>query len=60
MVKYDIPSSSFESHESNSLVEAKDGFQCYDGTWLPSSRYCDGQRDCAGKNWEDEPLECCE
>ncbi|XP_072020979.1 uncharacterized protein [Amphiura filiformis] len=34
------------------------GFQCYDGTWLPAHAYCDGQRDCAGKNWEDEPLYC--
>ncbi|XP_072030112.1 uncharacterized protein [Amphiura filiformis] len=37
---------------------AHDGFQCYDGTWLPSHAFCDGQRDCTGKNWEDEPPYC--
>ena len=39
--------------------ESSSGFQCYDGTWIPSHSLCDGQRDCAGKNWEDEPMECC-
>ncbi|XP_072046391.1 uncharacterized protein [Amphiura filiformis] len=34
------------------------GIQCYDGTWIPTHAYCDGQRDCAGKNWEDESLQC--
>ena len=34
------------------------GFQCYDGTWLPVHAFCDGQRDCAGKNWEDEHQLC--
>ena len=34
------------------------GFQCYDGSWLPEYAFCDGQRDCSGKNWEDEPQLC--
>ncbi|XP_072039547.1 uncharacterized protein [Amphiura filiformis] len=35
-----------------------DGFQCYDGSWIPRSAYCDQHRDCTGKIWEDEPNEC--
>ncbi|XP_072017119.1 uncharacterized protein [Amphiura filiformis] len=38
--------------------ESPVGVQCYDGTWLPIHAYCDGQRDCAGKNWEDEDTDC--
>ncbi|XP_072043486.1 vitellogenin receptor-like [Amphiura filiformis] len=34
------------------------GFQCYDSRWLPAHAQCDGQRDCSGKNWEDETSEC--
>ena len=34
------------------------GYQCYDGSFIPLHAYCDGQRDCAGKNWEDEPESC--
>ncbi len=34
------------------------GFQCYDSRWLPAHAQCDGQRDCAGKNWEDETIDC--
>ncbi len=39
--------------------ESANGFQCYDGTWIPMSAFCDRHRDCAGKIWEDEPAGCC-
>ena len=39
--------------------EKSKGFQCFDGSWIPINQFCDGHRDCSGKNWEDEPLECC-
>ena len=39
--------------------ESVNGFQCYDGTWIPMAAFCDGHRDCAGKIWEDEPDGCC-
>ena len=39
--------------------EKNKGFQCFDGSWIPINKFCDGHRDCSGKNWEDEPLECC-
>ena len=42
----------------NPTGQSSNGFQCYDGTWLPAHALCDGQRDCAGKNWEDEYLQC--
>ncbi|XP_072018426.1 CD320 antigen-like [Amphiura filiformis] len=54
----DLISDCLDNSDEISCDESLIGFQCFDGTWLPAHAYCDGQRDCSGKNWEDEPIEC--
>ncbi|XP_072021908.1 LOW QUALITY PROTEIN: uncharacterized protein [Amphiura filiformis] len=47
-----------QSSDELNCESAVGGFQCYDGTWLPSYAYCDGIKDCPGNTREDEPATC--